>query len=47
MLVHKRRLGFWFYVALIAILTNPLVWRLLLNLLLAGVQFLGSHVALP
>ena len=47
MLVRKRRVSFWFWVAMLAIVTNPLVWRLLLNLLLAGVQFLGSHVPIP
>jgi hypothetical protein len=50
MLVHKQsgfRPGCWFWVAMVAIVTNPLVWRLLLNLLLVGVQFLGSHVPLP
>jgi hypothetical protein len=50
MLVHKRlgfRPGCWFWVAMAALLTNPFVWRLLLNLLLAGVQLIGSHLPLP
>ena len=47
MLARKRRVSFWFVVAMLAILTNPLLWRLLFNLLLVGVQFVGSHVPLP
>jgi hypothetical protein len=47
MLARRKRVSFWFYVALVALLTNPLVYRLLLNLLQAGVQFAGSHVPLP
>ena len=50
MLERKRlgfRLGCWFWVAMVAILTNPLIWRLLLNLLLVGVQLIGSHLPLP
>jgi hypothetical protein len=39
-----RRLGCWFWIAVVAIVTNPLVWRLLFGLLEAGVQFVGSHL---
>lgn len=49
MLVQERkrsgsRFGCWFYVALVAVLANPLVWRLLANLLGLVVQFIGSHL---
>ena len=45
MLVRKRkRLGCWFWVAMVAVITNPLVWRLLFSLLQVGVQFVGSRL---
>jgi hypothetical protein len=47
MLARRKRISLWFWVALVALLTNPLMYRLLLNLLQAGVQFIGSHVPLP
>lgn len=41
---NGSRLGCWFWVAMVAIFTNSLVWRLLFSLLQAGVQFIGSHL---
>jgi len=47
MLAHRKRVSFWFWVALVALFTNPLMYRLLLNLLQVGIQFIGSHLPLP
>ena len=45
-MLRQKRISFWFWVALVALLLNPMVQRLLLNLLQAGMQFVGSHLTL-
>ncbi len=42
---QRKRLGCWFYVALLAIALNPLVWQAVLKLLDLAVKFLAVHVA--
>jgi hypothetical protein len=44
MLVRRKRFGCSFWVALVAVLVNPLFWRLLGFLFGLLVQFIGSHL---
>ena len=44
MVVRRKRFGCAFWVALVAVLANPLFWRLLGFLLGLLVQFIGSHL---
>ena len=41
----KKRPGFWFWVALLALAMNPMVWRLALSLLTSIMQYLAFHLA--
>lgn len=38
-------LGCWFYVAMLALILNPLVWRAVLSLLQLVLQFFAVHVS--
>ena len=44
-LLGRHRLGCWFYVALVALATNPLVWRVVLTLLQWVLQLIAVHVS--
>jgi hypothetical protein len=46
-MLQRKRVSVWFWVAMVALVTNPMFLRLLLNLLQAGVQLIGSHLPLP
>ena len=43
-MLRTMRLGFWFWVAMLALLLNPMVDRLLLSVLQFVVQFVAVHV---
>lgn len=44
MVARRKRFGCSFWVAVVAVLVNPLFWRSLGFLLGLLVQFIGSHV---
>ena len=46
MVARRKRFGCSFWVAVVAVLVNPLFWRLLGFLFGLFVQFIGSHIAL-
>ena len=43
-MVHHRRFNVWFWVALVALATNPMVLHLLLSWLTAVMQYLALHL---
>ena len=43
MLTRKRQPSFWFWVALVALLTNKSLLELVLNLLQQGLKLVGLH----
>lgn len=43
-MLRQKRLNFWFWVALVALLLNPMVQHLLLSLLQTVLQMIGSHM---
>ena len=43
MMLNCRRLNIWFWVALVAVVTNKVLIDLLLNLLMQGLHLLGLH----
>ena len=44
-MIRHRQFNFWFWVALVALATNPMVLHLLLSLLTAVMQYLAFHLA--
>lgn len=44
--VRRKRLGCWFWVAVVAVLLNPLLWQLVLSGLTYVVKLIAVHLAL-
>ena len=42
-MLQRKRFGFWFWVALVAILTNKALLELFLNVLQQGLRLVGLH----
>jgi hypothetical protein len=43
---RRKRLGCWFYVAVLAVLVNPLLWQFLLSVLSYVIKLIALHIAL-